>query len=144
MLTRTKIKGHIVLLSFFSIILIPSCQHDASAKKEASAENKNDTAQKTLKDVHFDCSMMMGNDKMLYLKYNNAATGMGPVLSCTAIEPKDYNNRNIPAEAMAAVFVTLAQGNALYYAIKEGDALLIFRGNGIDKTFSEHLIIPLI
>lgn len=144
MLTRTKIKGHIVLLSFFSIILIPSCQNDASIKKEASTENKKDTAQKKLKDVHFDCSMMMGNDKMLYLKYNNAATGMGPVLSCTAIEPKDYKNRNIPAEAMAACFVASAQGNALYYAIKEGDALLIFKGNDIDKTFNEHLIIPLI
>jgi hypothetical protein len=144
MLTRTKIKGPIVLLYLFSIYFVTSCQNDTATKKETSTENKKDTAQMTLKDVHFDFSMMMGNDKMLYLKYNNAATGMGAVLSCDAIDPKDYNKSNIPAKALAACLVASAQGNALYYAIKEGDALLIFRGNGIDKSFNEHLIIPLI
>ena len=80
MLTRQKIKGHFVMLSFFSIFLVTSCQNDASTKNESSAENKEVTAKKaTLKDVHFDCSMVMGNDKMLYLKHNNSANGLGPV-----------------------------------------------------------------
>ena len=145
MFTRTKIKGHYVTLSLFSIFLVTSCQNDVSTKNESSTENKEVTVQKTtLKNVHFDCSMFMGNDKMLYLKYNNAATGMGAVLSCTPIEAKDFKNRNIPVAALAACSVESAQGNAVYYAIKDGDALYIFKENANSKIYSEHLIIPLI
>jgi hypothetical protein len=145
MLTRQKIKGHFVMLSFFSIFLVTSCQNDASTKSESSAENKEVTAKKaTLKDVHFDCSMVMGNDKMLYLKYNNVATGMGAVLSCTPIEAKDFKNRNIPVAALAACSVESAQGNAVFYAIKNGDAIYIFKENANSKIYTEHLIIPLI
>ena len=144
MLTRQKIKGHFVMLSFFSIFSVTSCQNDASTKSESSAENKEVTAQKTtLKDVHFDCSMFMGNDKMLYLKYNNAATGVGAVLSCTPIEAKDFKDQNIPVAALAACSVESAQGNAVYYAIKDGDALYIFKENASSNIYTEHLIIPL-
>ncbi len=145
MLTRQKIKGHFVMLSFFSIFLVTSCQNDATTKSESSAENKEVKAKKaTLKDVHFDCSMVMGNDKMLYLKYNNVATGMGAVLSCTPIEAKDFKNRNIPVAALAACSVESAQGNAVFYAIKNGDAIYIFKENANSKIYTEHLIIPLI
>lgn len=145
MVTRQKIKGHIVMLSFFSIFLVTSCQNDDSTKEESSTENKEVTEQKTtLKNVHFDCSMFMGNDKMLYLRHNNVATGMGAVLSCTPIEAKDFKNRNIPVAALAASAVASAQGNAVYYAIKDGDALYIFKENVGSKTYTEHLIIPLI
>ena len=144
MLTRQKIKGHFVMLSFFSIFLVTSCQNDDSTKNESSAENKEVTAKKaTLKNVHFDCNMIMGNDKMLYLEYNNAAVGMGAVLSCTPIEAKDFKNRNIPVTALAACSVESAQGNAVYYAIKDGDALYIFKENANSKIYTEHLIIPL-
>lgn len=144
MLTRQKIKGHFVMLSFFSIFLVTSCQNDDSTKNESSAENKEVTAKKaTLKNVHFDCSMIMGNDNMLYLKYNNAAVGMGAVLSCTPIEAKDFKNRNIPATTLAACSIESAQGNAVYYAIKDGDALYIFKENANSKIYTEHLIIPL-
>lgn len=145
MLTRQKIKGHIIMLSFFSIFLVTSCQNDDSTKNESSAENKEVTAQKTtLKNVHFDCSMFMGNDKVLYLKYNNAATGVGAVLSCTPIEAKDFKDQNIPVAALAACSVESAQGNAIYYAIKDGDALYIFKENANSKTYNLHLIVPLI
>lgn len=144
MLTRQKIKGHFVMLSFFSIFLVTSCQNDDSTKNESSAENKEVTAKKaTLKNVHFDCSMIMGNDNMLYLKYNNAAVGMGAVLSCTPIEAKDFKNRNIPVTTLAACSIESAQGNAVYYAIKDGDALYIFKENANSKIYTEHLIIPL-
>lgn len=145
MVTRTKIKGHVVVLSFFSIFLVTSCQNDDSTKEESSTENKEVTEQKTtLKNVHFDCSMFMGNDKMLYLRHNNVATGMGAVLSCTPIEAKDFKQRNIPATALAASAVASAQGNTVYYTIKKGDALYIFKENANSKTYTEHLIIPLI
>lgn len=145
MLTRQKIKGHIVMLSFLSIFLVTSCQNDDSTKEESSTENKEVTAQKTtLKDVHFDCSMVMGNDKTLFLRFNNVATGMGAVLSCKTVEAKDFKNRNIPVAALAASAVTSAQGNTVYYAIKKGDALYIFKENEGSKTYTEHLIIPLI
>ena len=144
MLTRQKIKGHFVMLSFFSIFLVTSCQNDDSTKSESSAENKEVTVQKTtLKNVHFDCSMFMGNDKVLYLKYNNAATGVGAVLSCTPIEAKDFKDQNIPVAALAACSVESAQGNAIYYAIKDGDALYIFKENASSNIYTEHLIIPL-
>lgn len=144
MLTRQKIKGHFVMLSFFSIFLVTSCQNDDSTKSESSAENKEVTVQKTtLKNVHFDCSMFMGNDKVLYLKYNNAATGVGAVLSCTPIEAKDFKDHNIPVAALAACSVESAQGNAIYYAIKDGDALYIFKENASSNIYTEHLIIPL-
>jgi hypothetical protein len=144
MLTRQKIKGHFVMLSFFSIFLVTSCQNDDSTKNESSAENKEVTTRKaTLKDVHFDCSMVMGDDKMLYLKYNNAAVGMGAVLSCTPIEAKDFKNRNIPVAALAACSVESAQENAVYYAIKDDDALYIFKENANSKIYTEHLIVPL-
>lgn len=144
MLTRQKIKGHFVMLSFFSIFLVTSCQNDDSTKSESSAENKEVTVQKTtLKNVHFDCSMFMGNDKVLYLKYNNAATGVGAVLSCTPIEAKDFKDQNIPVAALAACSVESAQGNAVYYAIKDGDALYIFKENASSNIYTEHLIIPL-
>ena len=133
------------MLSFFSIFLVTSCQNDASTKNESSAENKEATAKKvTLKDVHFDCSMVMGNDKTLFLRYNNVATGMGAVLSCKTLEAKDFKNRNIPVAALAACSVESAQGNAVYYAIKDGDALYIFKENANSKMYTEHLIIPLI
>ena len=145
MLTRQKIKGHIIMLSFFSIFSVTSCQNDASTKEESSTENKEVTAQKTtLKNVHFDCSMFMGNDKMLYLKHNNSANGLGPVLSCNQIEVKDFTNQNIPAAALAACTVESAQENVVYYTIQEGDALVIYKGMSNSKTFSQHLIIPLI
>jgi hypothetical protein len=145
MFNRTKIKGHYVILSLFSIFLVTSCQNDASKESESSTENKEVTEQKVaLKDVHFDCSMIMGNDNMLYLKYNNAGTGMGAVLSCTPIEATDFKNRNIPVAALAACSVESAQGNAVYYAIKDGDALYIFKENANSKMYTEHLIIPLI
>lgn len=85
----------------------------------------------------------MGNDKVLYLKYNNAATGVGAVLSCTPIEAKDFKDQNIPVAALAACSVESAQGNAIYYAIKDGDALYIFKENASSKIYTEHLIIPL-
>ena len=145
MLTRQKIKGHIIMLSFFSIFSVTSCQNDDSTKSETSAENKEVTAKKaTLKDVNFDCSMIMGNDKMLYLKYNNAAVGMGAVLSCTPVEAKDFKNRNIPVAALAACSVESAQGNTVYYAIKDGDAIYIFKENANSKIYNQHLIVPLI
>ena len=145
MLTRQKIKGHIIMLSFFSIFLVTSCQNDASTKNESSAENKEATAKKvTLKDVHFDCSMVMGNDKTLFLRYNNVATGMGAVLSCKTLEAKDFKNRNIPIAALAACSVESAQGNAVYYAIKDGDAIYIFKENANSKIYNQHLIVPLI
>lgn len=145
MLTRQKIKGHIIMLSFLSIFLVTSCQNDDSTKSESSTENKEATAKKvTLKDVHFDCSMVMGNDKMLYLRFNNVATGMGAVLSCKTVEAKDFKNRNIPVAALAACSIESAQGNAVYYAIKDGDALYIFKENANSKMYTEHLIIPLI
>ncbi len=145
MLTRQKIKGHVVVLSFLSIFLVTSCQNDDSTKSESSTENKEATAKKvTLKDVHFDCSMVMGNDKMLYLRFNNVATGMGAVLSCKTVEAKDFKNRNIPVAALAACSVESAQGNAVYYAIKKGDVLYIFKENANSKMYTEHLIIPLI
>jgi hypothetical protein len=134
-----------MMLSLFSIFLVTSCQNDASTKSETSTENKEVTAQKaTLKDVHFDCSMVMGNDKMLYLKYNNVATGMGAVLSCTPVGAKDFTNQNIPAKALAACTVESAQENVVYYTIQEGDALVIYKGMASSKTYSQHLIIPLI
>lgn len=46
MLTRQKIKGHFVMLSF-SVFLVTSCQNDDSTKSESSAENKEVTVQKT-------------------------------------------------------------------------------------------------
>jgi len=145
MFTRTKIKGHYMMLSLFSIFLVTSCQNDASTKSETSTENKEVTAQKaTLKDVHFDCSMVMGNDKVLYLKHNNSANGLGPVLSCNQIEAKDFTNQNIPAKALAACTVESAQENVVYYTIQEGDALVIYKGTANSKTFSQHLIIPLL
>ncbi len=145
MLTRQKIKGHVVVLSFLSIFLVTSCQNDDSTKSESSTENKEATAKKvTLKDVHFDCSMVMGNDKMLYLRFNNVATGMGAVLSCKTVEAKDFKNRNIPVAALAACSVESAKGNAVYYAIKKGDVLYIFKENANSKMYTEHLIIPLI
>ena len=133
MLTRQKIKGHIIMLSFFSIFSVTSCQNDASTKSESSTENKEVTAKKaTLKDVHFDCSMVMGNDKMLYLKHNNSANGLGPVLSCNQIEVKDFKNRNIPVAALAACSVESAQGNTVYYTIKKGDVLYVFKSHNFD------------
>jgi hypothetical protein len=145
MLTRQKIKGHFVMLSFFSIFLVTSCQNDDSTKNESSAENKEVTTRKaTLKDVHFDCSMVMGNDKMLYLKHNNSANGLGPVLSCNQIEAKNFTNQNIPAKALAACTVESAQENVVYYTIQEGDALVIYKGMASSKTYIQHLIIPLI
>jgi hypothetical protein len=134
-----------MMLSLFSIFLVTSCQNDASTKSETSTENKEVTAQKaTLKDVHFDCSMVMGNDKVLYLKHNNSANGLGPVLSCNQIEAKDFTNQNIPAKALAACTVESAQENVVYYTIQEGDALVIYKGTANSKTFSQHLIIPLL
>ena len=145
MLTRQKIKGHFVMLSFFSIFLVTSCQNDASTKNESSTENKEVTAQKTtLKNVHFDCSMVMGNDKTLFLRYNNVATGMGAVLSCKTLAAKDFKNRNIPVAALAACSVESAQGNTVYYTIKKGDVLYVFKENANSKMYTEHLIIPLI
>jgi hypothetical protein len=145
MFTRTKFNGHYVMLSLFSIFLVTSCQNDASKESESSTENKEVTAQKaTLKNVHFDCSMVMGNDKMLYLKHNNSANGLGPVLSCNQIEAKDFTNQNIPAAALAACTVESAQENVVYYTIQEGDALVIYKGMANSKTYSQHLIIPLI
>ena len=144
MFNRTKIKGHYVMLSLFSIFLVTSCQNDASKESESSSDKKVVSEKKALKDVHFDCSMVMGNDNMLYLKYNNAGTGMGAVLSCTPIEATDFKNRNIPVAALAACSVESAQGNAVYYAIKDGDALYIFKENANSKMYTEHLIIPLI
>jgi hypothetical protein len=133
------------MLSLFSIFLVTSCQNDASKESESSTENKEVTAQKaTLKNVHFDCSMVMGNDKMLYLKHNNSANGLGPVLSCNQIEAKDFTNQNIPAAALAACTVESAQENVVYYTIQEGDALVIYKGMANSKTYSQHLIIPLI
>jgi hypothetical protein len=133
------------MLSLFSFFLVTSCQNDASKESESSTENKEVTAQKaTLKNVHFDCSMVMGNDKMLYLKYNNVATGMGAVLSCTPVGAKDFTNQNIPAKALAACTVESAQENVVYYTIQEGDALVIYKGMASSKTYSQHLIIPLI
>ena len=144
MFTRTKIKGHYVVLSLFSIFLVTSCQNDASKESESSSDKKVLSKKKVLKDVHFDCSMVMGNDKVLYLKHNNSANGLGPVLSCNQIEAKDFTNQNIPAAALAACSVESAQENVVYYTIQEGDALVIYKGMANSKTFSQHLIIPLI
>jgi hypothetical protein len=144
MFNRTKIKGHYVILSLFSIFLVTSCQNDASKESESSSDKKVLSEKKTLKDVHFDCSMVMGNDKMLYLKHNNSANGLGPVLSCNQIETKDFTNQNIPAAALAACAVESVQENVVYYTIQEGDALVIYKGMANSKTFSQHLIIPLI
>jgi hypothetical protein len=144
MFNRTKIKGHYVMLSLFSIFLVTSCQNDASKESESSSDKKVLSEKKALKDVHFDCSMVMGNDKMLYLKHNNSANGLGPVLSCNQIEAKDFTNQNIPAAALAACTVELAQEKVVYYTIQEGDALVIYKGMANSKTFSQHLIIPLI
>lgn len=144
MFTRTKIKGHYVMLSLFSIFLVTSCQNDDSKGGESSSDKKVLTEKKELKNVHFDCSMVMGNDKMLYLKHNNSANGLGPVLSCNQIESKDFKDQNIPVNALAACTVESAQENIVYYTIKEGDALIIYKGMANSKTFSQHLIIPLI
>ena len=144
MFTRTKFNGHYVMLSLFSIFLVTSCQNDASKESESSSDKKVLSEKKALKDVHFDCSMVMGNDKMLYLKHNNSANGLGPVLSCNQIEAKDFTNQNIPAAALAACTVESAQENVVYYTIQEGDALVIYKGMANNKTFSQHLIIPLI
>ena len=144
MFTRTKFNGHYVMLSLFSIFLVTSCQNDASKESESSSDKKVLSEKKALKDVHFDCSMVMGNDKMLYLKHNNSANGLGPVLSCNQIEAKDFTNQNIPAAALAACTVESAQENVVYYTIQEGDALVIYKGMANSKTFSKHLIIPLI
>ena len=144
MFTRTKIKGHYVMLSLFSIFLVTSCQNDASKESESSSDKKVLSKKKVLKDVHFDCSMVMGNDKILYLKHNNSANGLGPVLSCNQIEAKDFTNQNIPAKALAACTVESAQENVVYYTIQEGDALVIYKGTANSKTFSQHLIIPLL
>jgi hypothetical protein len=144
MFNRTKIKGHYVILSLFSIFLVTSCQNDASKESESSSDKKVLSEKKALKDVHFDCSMVMGNDKMLYLKHNNSANGLGPVLSCNQIETKDFTNQNIPAAALAACAVESAQENVVYYTIQEGDALVIYKGMANSKMYTEHLIIPLI
>jgi len=144
MFTRTKFNGHYVMLSLFSIFLVTSCQNDASKESESSSDKKVLSEKKALKDVHFDCSMVMGNDKMLYLKHNNSANGLGPVLSCNQIEAKDFTNQNIPAAALAACTVESAQEKVVYYTIQEGDALVIYKGMANSKTFSQHLIIPLI
>lgn len=144
MFTRTKFKGHYVMLSLFSIFLVTSCQNDDAKESESSSDKKVLSEKKALKDVHFDCSMVMGNDKMLYLKHNNSANGLGPVLSCNQIEAKDFTNQNIPAAALAACTVESAQENVVYYTIQEGDALIIYKGMANSKTFSQHLIIPLI
>ena len=144
MFTRTKFNGHYVMLSLFSIFLVTSCQNDASKESESSSDKKVLSEKKALKDVHFDCSMVMGNDKMLYLKHNNSANGLGPVLSCNQIEAKDFTNQNIPAAALAACAVESAQENVVYYTIQEGDALVIYKGMANSKTYSQHLIIPLI
>ncbi|MFZ4375701.1 MAG: hypothetical protein ACOYN9_05080 [Saprospiraceae bacterium] len=144
MFTRTKFNGHYVMLSLFSIFLVTSCQNDASKESESSSDKKVLSEKKALKDVHFDCSMVMGNDKMLYLKHNNSANGLGPVLSCNQIEAKDFTNQNIPAAALAACTVESAQENVVYYTIQEGDALVIYKGMASSKTYSQHLIIPLI
>ena len=144
MFTRTKFNGHYVMLSLFSIFLVTSCQNDASKESESSSDKKVLSEKKALKDVHFDCSMVMGNDKMLYLKHNNSANGLGPVLSCNQIESKDFTNQNIPAAALAACTVESAQEKVVYYTIQEGDALVIYKGMASSKTYSQHLIIPLI
>jgi hypothetical protein len=144
MFTRTKIKGHYIMLSLFSIFLVTSCQNDASKESESSSDKKVLSKKKVLKDVHFDCSMVMGNDKILYLKHNNSANGLGSVLSCNQIETKDFTNQNIPAAALAACTVESAQENVVYYTIQEGDALVIYKGMANSKTFSQHLIIPLL
>ena len=144
MFTRTKFNGHYVMLSLFSIFLVTSCQNDASKESESSSDKKVLSKKKVLKDVHFDCSMVMGNDKVLYLKHNNSANGLGPVLSCNQIEAKDFTNQNIPAKALAACTVESAQENVVYYTIQEGDALVIYKGTANSKTFSQHLIIPLL
>jgi len=144
MFTRTKFNGHYVMLSLFGIFLVTSCQNDASKESESSSDKKVLSEKKALKDVHFDCSMVMGNDKMLYLKHNNSANGLGPVLSCNQIEAKDFTNQNIPAAALAACKVESARENIVYYTIQEGDALVIYKGMASSKTYSQHLIIPLI
>lgn len=144
MFTRTKIKGHYIMLSLFSIFLVTSCQNDASKESESSSDKKVLSKKKVLKDVHFDCSMVMGNDKILYLKHNNSANGLGSVLSCNQIETKDFTNQNIPAKALAACTVESAQENVVYYTIQEGDALVIYKGMANSKTYSQHLIIPLL
>jgi hypothetical protein len=69
---------------------------------------------------------------------------LGPVLSCNQIEAKDFTNQNIPAAALAACTVESAQENVVYYTIQEGDALVIYKGTANSKTFSQHLIIPLL
>jgi hypothetical protein len=132
------------MLSLFSIFLVTSCQNDASKESESSSDKKVLSKKKVLKDVHFDCSMVMGNDKILYLKHNNSANGLGSVLSCNQIEAKDFTNQNIPAKALAACTVESAQENVVYYTIQEGDALVIYKGMANSKTFSQHLIIPLL
>lgn len=144
MFTRTKIKGHYIMLSLFSFFLVTSCQNDASKESELSSDKKVVSEKKALKDVHFDCSMVMGNDKVLYLKHNNSANGLGPVLSCNQIEAKDFKTQNIPTDALAACTVESAQENVVYYTIQEGDALVIYKGMASSKTYSQHLIIPLI
>jgi hypothetical protein len=49
-----------------------------------------------------------------------------------------------PAAALAACTVESAQEKVVYYTIQEGDALVIYKGMANNKTFSQHLIIPLI
>ena len=144
MFTRTKIKGHYMMLSLFSIFLVTSCQNNDAKESESSSNKKVLSEKKALKDVHFDCSMVMGNDKILYLKHNNSANGLGPVLSCNQIEAKDFTNQNIPAAALAACAVESAQEKVVYYTIQEGDALVIYKGMANSKTYNQHLIIPLI
>ncbi|NBU36043.1 MAG: hypothetical protein EBS35_05650 [Bacteroidetes bacterium] len=144
MFTKTKMKVQYVMLSLFCLFLVPSCQNDNTKKSETSSEKEVLSEKKELKNVHFDCSMVMGNDKMLYLKHNNSANGIGPVLSCNQIEAKDFSSQNIPATALAACTVEAEQENIVYYTVKEGDALIIFKGMANSKTFSQHLIIPLI
>ncbi len=144
MFTKTKMKVQYVMLSLFCLFLVASCQNDNTKKSETSSEKEVLSEKKELKNVHFDCSMVMGNDKMLYLKHNNSANGIGPVLSCNQIEAKDFSSQNIPATALAACTVEAEQENIVYYTVKEGDALIIFKGMANSKTFSQHLIIPLI
>jgi hypothetical protein len=131
-------------LSLSAFFLMNACQNEPSKEKEKSLEVQVSEKKNTLKEVHFDCGMVMGNDKMLYLKYNNSATGLGPVISCALISAKDFHTQKIPAAALAACTVRSAVGNEVYYTIKEGDALLIFKGAENTGTFNQELLIPLL
>jgi len=141
MLTLSCKSGKLWLLILGFAAVLTSCKNDPTPEKGTETAITGPVI--VLKDVHFDCGMFMGNEQMMYLKYNNSATGLGPVSSCNSLTKADFKSSNIPEGALAACVAESAEGTLTYYAMQDGEVLNIYRQNPVTQAFQKHLLVPL-